>query len=113
MPDHRTIFICQGTGCLSAGADAVYEAIKAEVERQGIKGVDVDFTGCHGFCEQGPNVVIEPEGIFYTHVQEDDAADIVSSLIGDGKPVERLFYRDPITGKGIPLYCRSLSGNAG
>ncbi len=104
MRNHRTIFVCQGTGCLSAGSGAVYEALKAEVERNGVKGAKVDFTGCHGFCEQGPNVVVEPDGIFYTHVEAEDAAEIVSSHLRDGKPVERLFYRDPVTGQAIPLY---------
>jgi NADH-quinone oxidoreductase subunit F len=104
MQNHRTVFVCQGTGCLSAGAGAVYEVLKAEVERQGVEGTNIDFTGCHGFCEQGPNVVIEPDGIFYTHVEADDAPEIVSSHLRDGKPVERLFYRDPMSGQAIPLY---------
>jgi len=104
MQDKRTIFVCFGTGCLSAGSDTVYEALKAEVALQGIKDAEVDFTGCHGFCEQGPNVVIEPDGIFYTHVQAEDASEIVSSHLKDGKPVERLFYHDPVTNKAIPRY---------
>jgi NADH-quinone oxidoreductase subunit F len=104
MPNQHTIFVCQGTGCVSGGSGAVYEALRAEVERQHLKDAKVDFTGCHGFCEQGPNVVIEPDGIFYTHVQEEDAAEIVTSHLRDGKPVERLFYRDPVTGQAIPLY---------
>jgi len=104
MQNHRTIFVCQGTGCLSAGADTVYEALKTEVARLRIRDVEVDFTGCHGFCEQGPNVVVEPEGIFYTHVQAEDAPEIVSSHLRDGKPVERLFYCDPVTNKAIPHY---------
>ncbi len=104
MQNHRTVFVCQGTGCLSTGSDAVYEALKAEVERLGLRDVEVDFTGCHGFCEQGPNVVIEPQGIFYTHAQSEDAAEIVCSHLRDGKPVERLFYRDPVTNKAIPYY---------
>ncbi len=104
MQDRHTIFVCQGTGCLSSGSDAVYEALKEEISRQGISHAEVDFTGCHGFCEQGPNVVIEPEGIFYTHVQADDAPEIVASHLRDGKPVERLFYRDPVTGKAVPHY---------
>ena len=87
MHNQRTIFVCQGTGCFSSGADTVYEALKTEVARLGLKDVEVDFTGCHGFCEQGPNVVIEPEGIFYTHVQDEDAPEIVSSHLRDGKPV--------------------------
>jgi NADH-quinone oxidoreductase subunit F len=104
MENSRTIFVCQGTGCLSSGSGPVYDALKAEVARLGLKDVEVDFTGCHGFCEQGPNVVIEPEGIFYTHVQAEDAPEIISSHLRDGKPVERLFYRDPVTGEAIPLY---------
>jgi NADH-quinone oxidoreductase subunit F len=104
MQDYRTIFVCQGTGCLSSGSDAVYDALKEEISRQGIRHAEVDFTGCHGFCEQGPNVVIEPEGIFYTHVQAEDAPEIVTSHLRDGRPVERLFYHDPVTGKAIPQY---------
>ncbi len=104
MQNRHTVFVCQGTGCLSSGSDAVYEALQKEVSRQGIGHAEVDFTGCHGFCEQGPNVVIEPEGIFYTHVQAEDAPEIVSSHLLNGKPVERLFYRDPVTGKAIPHY---------
>ena len=104
MPEHKTVFVCQGTGCVSGGADAVYEALKAEVARQKLPNVEVDFTGCHGFCEQGPNVIIEPEGVFYTHVQVEDAPEIVGSHLRDGRPVERLFYSDPVTGQSIAYY---------
>jgi len=104
MKSHCTIFVCHGTGCLSSGSEAVYEALKEEISRQGISHAEVDFTGCHGFCEQGPNVVIEPEGIFYTHVQAEDAPEIVSSHLQDGKPVERLFYHEPVTGEAISRY---------
>ncbi len=100
----RTVFVCRGTGCVSGGGDDVFEALKAAVKKHGVKGAEIDFTGCHGFCQQGPNVVIEPDGVFYTHVEPEDAADIVTSHLRDGKPVERLFYRDPVTGKAIPRY---------
>jgi NADH-quinone oxidoreductase subunit F len=98
------VFVCQGTGCASAGSEAIYEALKADVGKLALKNVRVDFTGCHGFCEQGPNVVIEPDGIFYTHVDIEDAPEIVTSHLRDNKPVERLFYRDPVTDQAIPLY---------
>ncbi|MBM4443940.1 MAG: NADH-quinone oxidoreductase subunit NuoF [Chloroflexi bacterium] len=104
MAKHRTVLVCQGTGCASAGSEAVYEALRAEVDNLALKHVKIDFTGCHGFCEQGPNVVIEPDGIFYTHVDINDAPEIVRSHLHDNKPVERLFYRDPATGQPIPLY---------
>jgi len=104
MENHCTVFVCQGTGCISSGSEAVYEALKKEIGKQGIGNAEVDFTGCHGFCEQGPNVVIEPEGIFYTHVQAEDASEIVTSHLRDGKPVERLFYHDPVSCEAIPRY---------
>ncbi|MFH1775894.1 MAG: NAD(P)H-dependent oxidoreductase subunit E, partial [Chloroflexota bacterium] len=101
---HRTVLVCRGTGCVSGGGDAVYEALKLEVAAQGVKNADIDFTGCHGFCQQGPNVVVEPDGIFYTHVEPQDAADIVGSHLKGGIPLERLFYRDPVTGQAVPRY---------
>jgi NADH-quinone oxidoreductase subunit F len=104
MPRKRKVFVCRGTGCVSGGSDAVYKALKEELKKQGVTGAEIDFTGCHGFCQQGPNVVVEPDGIFYTHVDADDAVDIVTSHLRDGHPVERLFYRDPVTGEAIPKY---------
>jgi NADH-quinone oxidoreductase subunit F len=104
MQSKRTVFVCRGTGCVSGGSDAVYKALKAELVKQGGAEAEIDFSGCHGFCQQGPNVVVEPDGIFYTHVDADDAAEIVRSHLHDGKPVERLFYVDPTTGKAVPHY---------
>lgn len=104
MQQHRTVYVCRGTGCVSGGGDAVFEALRAEVRRQGVRNAEIDFTGCHGFCQQGPNVVVEPDGIFYTHVEPEDAAEVVASHLRDGKPVERLFYHDPVTGQAIPRY---------
>jgi NADH-quinone oxidoreductase subunit F len=88
------------------GSDAVYEALKAEVTRQGLKNAAVEISGCHGhgLCEQGPSVVVEPEGIFYIRVQAEDAREIVTSHLRDGKPVERLLHHDPVTGKAISRY---------
>jgi NADH-quinone oxidoreductase subunit F len=106
MQNHRTIFVCQETPCLSMGSGVVYEALKAEVARQGLKNASIEISGCHGhgLCEHGPSVTVEPEGMFYIHVQAEDAAEIVRSHLRDGKPVERLFYRDPVTNQAIPNY---------
>ncbi len=100
----RIIFICEGTGCVSAKSVEIREALEKAVVEFGVDDVKVDFTGCHGFCEQGPLAVIEPEGIFYTHVSVDDVSDIIQSHLRDGQPVERLFYKDPVSGKAIPYY---------
>jgi NADH-quinone oxidoreductase subunit F len=100
----RTILVCHGTGCVSGKAFEIREALEKEVARLGLDGVGVDFTGCHGFCQQGPIAVVEPEGIFYTHVTVDDVPEIAQSHLRDGRPVERLFYKDPATGEAIPRY---------
>ncbi len=99
-----TVLVCRGTGCVSGGGDATYYALKEEVEKHGLANTIIDFTGCHGFCQQGPNVVVEPDGIFYTMVQPEDAEEIVASHFRDGKPVERLFYIDPVSQKPVPRY---------
>jgi len=100
----RTLLVCRGTGCVAGGSDEVYETLKREVESSGLKDVKVDFAGCHGFCEQGPIVDIEPEGFFYTQVKVEDVPEIIQSHLVKGQPVERLFYRDPTTGATIPYY---------
>jgi NADH:ubiquinone oxidoreductase subunit F (NADH-binding)/(2Fe-2S) ferredoxin/NAD-dependent dihydropyrimidine dehydrogenase PreA subunit len=100
----RTIYICQGTGCVSGKSVEITEALKKAVAEQGLQGVKIDFTGCHGFCEQGPVAIVEPEGIFYAHVGINDVPEIVESHLRDGKPVERLFYKDPVSGEAIPYH---------
>lgn len=100
----RTIFVCNGTGCVSGKAIEVREALEKAVSELNQNGVKVDFTGCHGFCQQGPIAVVEPEGIFYAHVSVDDVPEIVQSHLQDGQPVERLFYKDPISGQAVPYY---------
>jgi len=100
----RTILVCNGTGCVSGKAFEIREALEKQVAELNLKGVAVDFTGCHGFCQQGPIAVVEPEGIFYTKVTVDDVPEIVQSHLRDGKPVARLFYHDPVTDEAIPCY---------
>ncbi|UCC17144.1 MAG: NADH-quinone oxidoreductase subunit F, partial [Dehalococcoidales bacterium] len=104
MKQNRIIYVCRGTGCVSGGGDLVYESLQAEVEKLNLRDVEVGFTGCHGFCQQGPNVIVEPDGIFYTQVEPEDAVDITASHLRDGNPVERLYYHDPVTGEAIPNY---------
>ncbi len=72
-----------------------------------LKGFRVEAlkeTGCHGFCQQGPLVVIEPDGTFYTKVKVKDVAEIVDSTIRDNKVIDRLLYEDPASGEKIEKY---------
>ena len=96
-----TVLVCQGTGCVSSRSPELRAALEEETRRSGIL---VKPTGCHGFCEQGPIVIVEPEGVFYARVDTADVTDIVGSHLQNNTPVERLFYRDPITGGQIPHY---------
>ncbi|MFH1560754.1 MAG: NADH-quinone oxidoreductase subunit NuoF [Chloroflexota bacterium] len=100
-----TILVCQGTGCVSARSPEVQEALESGIKASGLGDqVEVKLSGCHGFCEQGPLLALEPEGFLYTHVKRDDVPEIVSDHLENGKPVERLFYRDPLTKEPIPYY---------
>jgi len=99
------IRVCRGTGCESARAHQLLEALKKEVANKGLEDkVRIKTIGCHGFCEQGPVITVEPEGLFYCQVDEKDVDEIVESHVICGKPVERLFYTEPTTGKIIPKY---------
>jgi len=110
-----TISICGGTGCLAYGAAKIISAFEAEVEKQGLSGsIRVLATGCHGFCERGPLVLIQPLGVLYTRVQDKHIARIVTETAKDGKIIEELLYVDPQTNEkitkeeDIPFYKKQM-----
>ncbi len=99
-PDNPCISICAGAGCVASGADEVIAAFKAEIENQGLQAdVDTKGTGCPGFCERGPVVVIYPAEICYLQVKPEDVREIVEQTIKENKVIERLLYEDPVTGE--------------
>jgi NADH-quinone oxidoreductase subunit F len=103
--DALEVTVCGGTGCLSNGSEQVAVAISEEMKKQGLNGKAVlKKTGCHGFCERGPLVMINPLDIFYQRVAVTDAADIVSETLVKGKTVERLLYVEPASQKKIPRH---------
>ncbi|QXE91332.1 NADH-quinone oxidoreductase subunit NuoF [Geomonas subterranea] len=109
--DRPCITLCSGSACHATGSEKVAGAIVAELENHGLTGqVDFRRTGCHGFCEQGPIVVIYPEGICYLKVKPEDICEIVSHTFKEKKLVERLLYVDPTNGEkssfehDIPFY---------
>lgn len=109
--DSPRISICAGAGCLATGADNVISAFNTELEKQGLgHEVKTKRTGCPGFCERGPVVVIEPEATCYLQVTPKDVPEIVSKTIQEKQVVERLLYADPnnkekaATEADIPFY---------
>ena len=89
------ISVCAGAGCLATGARKVIDAFSAEIEKEGLEGdVCVKGTGCPGFCERGPIVVIDPEQTCYLQVTPQDVPEIIAETIKQKKIVERLLYSD-------------------
>ena len=89
------VLCCGGTGCTSSGSPKIQDAFHAEIEKQGLADeVKVVQTGCFGLCALGPVVIIYPDGTFYSHVTEEDVAEIVSEHLLKGRVVERLVYND-------------------
>ena len=113
-PNKPCIAICGGIGCLGGREDLI-RAFEKEIKKQKLEGkVDVRVTGCHGFCAQGPNIVIYPEEICYTKVKPEDAQQIISETVVVKTIVDRLVYIDPNTGEKavhqseIPFYKKQV-----
>ena len=100
-----SVLICAGTGCIAGGAMKIYENLKSECESRGLpvyiglkhhtdeeKSLHVKMSGCHGFCEMGPLVHIEPMGIMYIHVKPEDCHEILERTVLGGEIIDRLVY---------------------
>ncbi|MBU2567895.1 MAG: NADH-quinone oxidoreductase subunit NuoF [Elusimicrobia bacterium] len=100
--DIAVISVCCGTGCTASGALDVLARLREEIEKRKLDTTtDTLFTGCHGFCERGPLVVIRNlkgnKNIFYQQVKPEDVAEIISETVLTGKIIGRLLYIDPTT----------------
>ena len=101
-PDKPCITLCSGSACHASGSREVAASIEEEIEKQGLSDqVEIRKTGCHGFCERGPIIVIHPEEICYLQIEPKDVPEIVTQTIKEKKVVERLLYTDPGTSEKI------------
>ncbi|MGC1403658.1 MAG: NADH-quinone oxidoreductase subunit NuoF [Thermodesulfobacteriota bacterium] len=101
-PNKPCITLCSGSACHASGSDEVGSSIEEEIKKQGLSAeVDIRRTGCHGFCERGPIIVIHPEEICYLQIEAKDVPEIISQTIKEKKVVERLLYTDPSTNQKI------------
>lgn len=99
------VLVCGGTGCTSSGSKKVQEVLQAELVKQGLdKEIKIVETGCHGFCEKGPLVIVYPEGTFYCQVKPEDVPELVEEHLLKGRIVQRLLYTEPLTQEQIPTY---------
>ncbi|MGM0383507.1 MAG: NADH-ubiquinone oxidoreductase-F iron-sulfur binding region domain-containing protein [Thermodesulfobacteriota bacterium] len=103
MNNKRTILVCQGTGCVSSGSPQIQREFEHEIVTNQLD-VTVKLTGCRGFCQIGPSIIVEPDEILYCRLKPADVKEIVDSHLIHGKPVSRLHYHDPTTGNAIPKW---------
>ena len=99
------VLICTGTGCVSSGADNIKDRLTSKLVEAGLQDeVKVVETGCHGFCEKGPIVIVYPEGVFYCQVSVEDVDEIFAEHLLKGRIVERLLYTEQGTEAKIPAH---------
>ncbi len=105
--------VCAGTVCIAGGSMDVYDELKRLISEKGID-IDVELlfegqesdagaakSGCHGFCQMGPLVRVEPKGTFYTKVKASDVLDIITATLDEDSVVERLLFKNPDGNKAL------------
>ncbi len=102
---------CISTGCRAQKSLKVVNTLESTIKKKGLQvKIDIKKTGCHGFCEMGPIMVVEPENVFNRNVRHEDVEEIISALTSGGVAVERLLWKDPVTKertmleRELPLY---------
>jgi len=99
------VLICTGTGCVSSGSKNLKVALEDELAKHDLtKEIKIVETGCHGFCEKGPIMIVYPEGVFYNQVQAEDVEEIVEEHLLKGRIVDRLLFKDVESKEAIPSY---------
>jgi len=98
----KCVRVCIGPGCAAKGAGKLHDLFVQAVGETGADvKIEVKGVGCHGLCERGPIVIVQPGDIFYQRVEEPDVAEIFRETVLGGRVVERLLYDDPDTGAKV------------
>jgi NADH:ubiquinone oxidoreductase subunit F (NADH-binding)/(2Fe-2S) ferredoxin/NAD-dependent dihydropyrimidine dehydrogenase PreA subunit len=95
MTEYRLhVLICEGTGCVACRSFEIREELEREIQRQGLREeIKIINTGCQGFCERGPIVIVQPDDIFYQKLTVEDVPYLVTEHLLKGRPVKRLMYK--------------------
>lgn len=128
----KQVLVCCGTGCVAGGSLLIYDRIKSACEKRGIdvcvelrhepheQNIGLKRSGCHGFCEMGPLLKIEPLDVLYIKVTLEDCDEIIEKSILHDEVIDRLLYKmDGKTYQGqseIPFYkkqTRNVLSNCG
>jgi NADH-quinone oxidoreductase subunit F len=104
LKNYRThLLVCAGTGCVAAGSFEIKTALEKEITKKNLQNeVAVISTGCNGFCERGPIVVVQPDGVFYQKLKREDIPLLIEEHLLKGRPVRKLLYVPPAEAKPIP-----------
>jgi len=104
LKQYRThLLVCAGTGCVSCGSFKIKEALEKEIQKRKLQDeVLVIATGCNGFCERGPILMVHPDGVFYQNLQVKDIPYLIEEHILKGRPVKKLMYIPPAEKEPIP-----------
>ena len=100
-----SVLVCAGTGCIAGGAMKIHDNFRDLCEKRGLPvyvglkhdsdeehSLHMKMSGCHGFCEMGPLVHIEPMGVMYIHVKPEDCEEILEKTVLNGEIIDRLVY---------------------
>ena len=117
---YKQVVICGGSGCVAGGSLNVYDRMKQLMEERGLKvdvvlqhethdeSVGLKHSGCHGFCQMGPLMRIEPMGLLYIKVTVDDCEEIIEKTILNDEVIDRLVYHEDgesyVRQENIPFY---------
>ncbi|MBS3818233.1 NADH-quinone oxidoreductase subunit NuoF [bacterium] len=98
------VMVCAGTACVSNHSFEIKDALQEEIKKQGLENeVLVVTTGCNGFCERGPLLVVQPGNIFYQQLTEEDIPHLVEEHFLKGRPVEKYMYTPPEEKTPVPV----------
>ncbi|MFH1435659.1 MAG: NADH-ubiquinone oxidoreductase-F iron-sulfur binding region domain-containing protein, partial [Pseudomonadota bacterium] len=97
------------TGCRSNGSLELFKTFERLLKKYRLsRDIELKMSGCHGFCQIGPLVVVEPGEILYAQAglgrMEHDVDQIIKKTLKAGQLVDRLLYRDPNTNEPVPVY---------
>jgi NADH:ubiquinone oxidoreductase subunit F (NADH-binding)/(2Fe-2S) ferredoxin/Pyruvate/2-oxoacid:ferredoxin oxidoreductase delta subunit len=97
------LLVCAGTGCVSCGAFELKEALEKEIARRRLQDeILIIATGCNGFCERGPILMVQPDGVFYQRLKVQDVPFLVEEHLVKGRPVQKYMYVPPAEERPVP-----------
>ena len=98
----RELLVCRSTGCNSMNAQAVHDEFKKQLKDRRITLIELKQTGCRGFCEAGPSVLVKPDDILYVHLTSQDVTEIIEKHLINDEIVQHLVYMDPQSEDFVP-----------